>query len=96
MREILFGLTMLLLFFTSVYHIVTDINWMNTAEASASSEYIQVVVEPGDTLWRLADLHNEMYQVGIQEMMNWIQEENDLDGPFLYPGQVLKIPNTHK
>lgn len=96
MKGILFGFTMLLVLITSTFHIVSDISWINTAEASSSSEYIQVVVEPGDTLWKLADLHNEEYQVGIQEMMDVLQEENQLDGSFLYPGQVIKIPLTHK
>lgn len=96
MKGLLFGFTMLLLLFTSIFHIVSDINWINTAEASVSSENIQVVVEPGDTLWSLADSYNEKYEVGIQEMIDMLQEENNLEGALLYPGQVIKIPQPYK
>lgn len=96
MKGILFGFTMILLLLTSIFHIVSDINWINTAEASATSEYSRVVVEPGDSLWSLADQHNEKHQMGIQEMMDLLQEENDLEDPYLYPGQVIKIPEPSK
>jgi len=47
------------------------------------------VVQQGDVLWRIAHEHDTTYQV--------LAEYNELDNPHLiFPGQVIRIPNTPK
>jgi nucleoid-associated protein YgaU len=49
-----------------------------------------VVVEPGDTLWSIAE------SVGggadVRDVVDRIQELNRLEGSTLVPGQVLQLP----
>ncbi|RDV83204.1 cell wall hydrolase [Ammonifex thiophilus] len=43
-------------------------------------------VAAGDTLWRIS----QAYGVTVEELM----EENDLDSPIIFPGEVLRIPES--
>lgn len=49
-----------------------------------------VVVEPGDTLWSIAE--SVAGEADVREMVDRIQEVNRLDGSALVPGQVLRLP----
>lgn len=54
---------------------------------------IEYVVKPGDTLWVIASSH-----VGVGEdvrgMVETIKRSSGIASSTLYPGQVLKIPQT--
>jgi len=92
MKQYLFIIMLGSLLFTSVVHIVSGLEWSNTAEASGI-DYTEVTVEKGDTLWTIADRYNEEQHCSIRDMVRLIIEENNLHDPYIYPGQQLYIPN---
>ena len=49
-----------------------------------------VVVEPGDTLWSIAE--SVAGAADVRDVVDRIQELNRLEGSSLVPGQVLQIP----
>ena len=49
-----------------------------------------VVVEPGDTLWSIAESVAE--GADVRAVVDRIQELNELEGSALVPGQVLQLP----
>ncbi|MGO0123288.1 cell wall hydrolase [Desulfothermobacter acidiphilus] len=51
--------------------------------AAAEKTYL---VAAGDTLWHISQAHG----VALEDLM----EENDLDSPVIYPGEVLRIPES--
>ncbi|ACX52793.1 cell wall hydrolase SleB [Ammonifex degensii KC4] len=51
--------------------------------AAAEKTY---TVAAGDTLWRIS----QAYGITVEELM----EENDLDSPIIFPGEVLRIPES--
>ncbi|MFT9846983.1 cell division suppressor protein YneA [Aneurinibacillus sp. REN35] len=58
----------------------------------AQTKGIEVVVEPGDTLWKLADRYNEQAGMSINEMLFYIQHENGLKSAVVQPGDHIIIP----
>jgi nucleoid-associated protein YgaU len=49
-----------------------------------------VVVEPGDTLWSIAE--SVAGGADVRAVVDRIQEMNGLDGSSLVPGQILQLP----
>jgi nucleoid-associated protein YgaU len=49
-----------------------------------------VVVEPGDTLWSIAE--SVAGGADVRDVVDRIQELNRLEGSMLVPGQVLQLP----
>ncbi|MBN6189108.1 LysM peptidoglycan-binding domain-containing protein [Aneurinibacillus sp. BA2021] len=58
----------------------------------ARGKGIEVVVEPGDTLWKLADRYNEQAGMSINELLFYIQRENGLKSAMVQPGDHIIIP----
>lgn len=64
---------------------------INRVEGYEEPEYIEKVVESGDTIWSLArdcspkdkDIRESIYRIGII---------NNLNSYDIFPGQVIKIP----
>lgn len=64
---------------------------INRVEGYQEPEYIEVVVQNGDTVWDLArelspkdkDVRKSIYEIGII---------NDLRSYDIFPGQVIRIP----
>lgn len=54
-------------------------------------EYIEVVVQDGDTLWHIAQRHGSPGG-DPRKMVDLIREVNDLSSAVVRPGQVLKVP----
>lgn len=92
MRAFIFGISLSILLITSLVHIFSQFEWMGTVEASPLSTYEEAVVQQGDSLWKLADQYNETVGVDVREMIQRIVEENGLEDPYIYPGQVIRIP----
>lgn len=53
---------------------------------------VEVTVQAGDTLWEIANQYNEQADMSIQELMYYIQKENQLTSAIVHPGDVLVIP----
>lgn len=60
-------------------------------EAHTPREYIAVIVEEGDSLWKIAErfINNQM---DIRHYINIIQQHNDMKTANIYPGQIIEIP----
>lgn len=64
---------------------------INRVEGYEEPEYIEIVVESGDTIWSLArdcspkdkDIRESIYRIGVI---------NNLNSYDIFPGQVIKIP----
>lgn len=50
-----------------------------------------VTVGTGDTLWSIAE-ECAVEGVSTRDLVSWIEEENDLEGGLIVPGQVLVVP----
>jgi gas vesicle protein len=59
---------------------------------AAGSKGTEVVVEPGDTLWKIADRYNEQAGMSVSEMLFYIQRENQLQSAIVQPGDHIIIP----
>ncbi len=59
------------------------------AYGSGGARFETVVVEPGDTVWTIAQAH---YQGDPRPHVDAILELNRLRTPLLWPGQRLRIP----
>jgi cell division protein YceG involved in septum cleavage len=78
---------MVILFFT----ISSMLALINRVEGYQEPEYIEVVVQSGDTVWDIArelspkykDVRRAIYEIGII---------NDLRSYDIFPGQVIRIP----
>jgi nucleoid-associated protein YgaU len=66
-----------------------------TASAINKTEYIDVTVKPGDTIWKIAKEHTDEHK-DIREVIYVISKINEIDNSMIYSGQVLKIPNYNK
>ena len=51
----------------------------------------QVVVEPGDTVWGLAERHGSPRR-DLRETVDSIRRVNNLRGDLILPGQVIDVP----
>jgi len=56
-----------------------------------AEEYIEVVVQEGDTLWQIARRYSGP-EVDARKMVDMIRDVNDLSTAVVRPGQVLKVP----
>ena len=60
-------------------------------EAHTPTEYIAVIVEEGDTLWKIAKRFTND-RIDIRQYINLILEHNRKASAVIYPGDVLEIP----
>lgn len=63
----------------------------NDALALSEQQYIQVQVVSGDSLWSLADTYMPD-DMDPRKAVDMICDANDIDGSYVYVGQVLDIP----
>jgi len=66
-----------------------------TASALNKTEYIDVVVKPGDTIWKIAKEYKDDHK-DIREVVYIISKINKIDNSMIYSGQVIKIPSNKK
>lgn len=97
MRELVFGIALMSLLFTGLFQFLGKVTWVEPAYASTVTSYHKVVVETGDSLWKLADQYNEEHRISISDMIQVLMTENQLESAYIYPGQVIQVPNpSHK
>ncbi|HEU4963280.1 MAG TPA: LysM peptidoglycan-binding domain-containing protein [Bacilli bacterium] len=78
--------------FVLVWVIVSTLITVVMAErAFGSGEGEPVVVGMGESLWTIAQTHNELGR-DVRELVQAIQVTNHLQGSLLYPGQKLIVP----
>lgn len=63
----------------------------NVVLSAQTPKYITVNVQPGDTLWMLAQKYSPS-NIDKRRIIYEISLLNNLDKNYIYPGQVLKIP----
>lgn len=59
---------------------------------SAKDNHMEVIVQEGETLWDLASRYHEEAGMSTQELLFYIQKENNLESAVLYPGDPIQIP----
>lgn len=69
----------------------TTILGFNDADGMSKQQYIQVQVEPGDTLWAIADRYMPS-DMDRRESVYIISTANNTNASELQPGQILDIP----
>lgn len=62
-----------------------------TAESASESEYKEIYVDSGDTLWQLAQ-ENSLSQTDTRKLVYEICKINHLENEIIYPGQIIKFP----
>lgn len=60
---------------------------LGTAKGDESHNYIEVYVEPGDTLWQIATTYYPDDR-NIRKTIYQIKKNNNISG-YIYPGQIL-------
>jgi nucleoid-associated protein YgaU len=63
------------------------------ALGSSTQSYLEVVVEPGDTLWGIATEYNQEGR-DVRELLYAIRKVNGLKGEPLQVGDVLIVPTS--
>ncbi len=74
-----------------VYSFVGTLIGTNTAESLTKMTYTEVQVQPGDTLWDLAESFGPRDQ-DLRKVVYEICEYNDISADSIYPGQIILIP----
>ncbi|AUM65646.1 LysM peptidoglycan-binding domain-containing protein [Brevibacillus sp. 7WMA2] len=53
---------------------------------------IVITIQPGDTLWSIAQAYQQESGLSARELMDEIMKQNQLDSPMIYAGNNLAIP----
>lgn len=62
-----------------------------TAESGERTDYIEVEVEPHDTLWKIANAHYDQSH-DIRQVIHNIKSINRLESTVIHPGETLRLP----
>lgn len=65
---------------------------IGTGDKENTPSGIEVVVEPGDTLWNIADQYNEQAGMSVNELLFYIKKENQLQSAIVQSGDRIIIP----
>jgi len=99
-REVFFGLKIVnrARFIAFISIVIISISFMvnslvpqTTVSGQTEIKYIQVTVEPGDTLWEIAMKYNKNGK-DVRKFIYDIMKENNLKNSGLYEGQLINIP----
>ncbi len=74
-----------------VFGSVTAVFGLPTAHAASADEYTEVVVESGDTLWKIARSYGPA-NVDTRVVVYNIERVNGISADSLVPGQILLVP----
>ena len=87
-------------FFSSIFLVIiiglsfASVN-SSIARGSESPRYIQVTVQAGDTIWKIAK-DNASKERDIRDLVYEIREINNLSTTSLKPGQIIKVPTIQE
>lgn len=60
--------------------------------AETESNYLEITVSSGDTLWKLAEQYKDGHNMSKGQFVEWVASQNALRGKYIYPGDKLLIP----
>ncbi|MBG9789575.1 cell division suppressor protein YneA [Brevibacillus laterosporus] len=63
-----------------------------TAAPNTQKEALVITIQPGDTLWSIAEAYQQESGLSVRELMEEIMIRNQLDSPMIYAGNNLVIP----
>lgn len=61
------------------------------ARGDTYSDYLNVFIREGDSIWDIAQ-DNNPYNEDIRKIVYEIEKANDLEGKYIQPGDVIKVP----
>lgn len=61
-------------------------------DALKETEYMEVEVKPGDSIWSIASEWSNESEYGANSMVEWIIERNHKWDSVILPGDILVIP----
>lgn len=64
---------------------------LNTGGAADVPQYIEVMVQPGDTLWKIARNHLPA-GMDVRKFIFLIEKANGISNSMIYPGDILLLP----
>lgn len=59
-------------------------------------QYVEVEVQPGDSLWSIATEWEDKSEYGASAMVNWMIEHNYKWDTVIRPGEVIVVPIERK
>jgi len=62
------------------------------AAPNTQKEALVITIQPGDTLWSIAEAYQQESGLSVRELMEEIMIRNQLDSPMIYAGNNLVIP----
>ncbi|WP_019119224.1 cell division suppressor protein YneA [Brevibacillus massiliensis] len=80
---------LMMLTFCFILYILSDLVFASEPEAAIRME---VTVQEGDSLWKLAAEYHDPDKVDIRDYVQLLKDVNHLEDPTIYPGQTLIIP----
>jgi nucleoid-associated protein YgaU len=63
--------------------------------AAKDTQYIEVTVKEGESLWSLSEKYSENQKNANWEFIKWVEDKNSINASAVFPGQKLVIP-VHK
>ncbi|WP_243291837.1 LysM peptidoglycan-binding domain-containing protein [Bacillus sp. FJAT-47783] len=67
-----------------------------TGEKEDLSNYHEVTIEHGDSIWSIAERYEEKLEMDKINFVKWVEEKNDLRNLVLQPGDTVVIPVEKK
>lgn len=79
-----------LVFFVIYSLVITSMVVM--ADQIDVSDYHEITISEGDTLWELAVKYEGHHQMSEHEFVNWVSNVNGIEKSHITPGQQILIP----
>lgn len=80
-----------LIFWGAVVLFLVSAGFSGLANSADHLDPIEVVVQPGDTLWKIANKHYDDSH-DIRVVIAEIKAYNELNGAVIHPGETLQLP----
>ncbi len=56
------------------------------------TDFVQVTIEEGQSLWELADRFSDRHSMTSAQFVRWVEEKNGISGDRIFPGEQLRVP----
>jgi len=63
-----------------------------SGEKQDLSNYIEVTVQKGDSIWKIAEKYEEYYGLDKMEFIKWVEKKNNLINLVVKPGDTIVVP----